>query len=97
MYFSSILVHTIIYIYFNPMLKINRFIMRIVLVFMKTVMVPVGLYWFLMVIKKKKKKKTGVMNETHLSLFHSALNHARRKHSRNSVSSAARYAFNSLF
>ncbi len=45
----------------------------------------------------KKKKKTVVMNETRLSLFHSALNHARRKPSRNSVSSAARYAFNSLF
>ncbi len=37
------------------------------------------------------------MNEMHLSMFHSALNHAHGKHSRNSVSSAARYAFNSLF
>ncbi len=37
------------------------------------------------------------MNETHLSVFHSALNHAHGKRSRNSVSSAARYTFNSLF
>ncbi len=37
------------------------------------------------------------MNETHLSVFHSVSNRACGKHSRNSVSSAARYAFNSLF
>ncbi len=37
------------------------------------------------------------INETHLSVFHSVSNHARGKRSRNSVSSAARYAFNSLF
>ncbi len=55
-----------------------------------------GACWSLLVIGRKKKK-TGVMIETHLSLFHSALNHARRKRSRNSVSSVARYAFNSLF
>ncbi len=35
------------------------------------------------------------MNETHLSVFHSALN--RGKRSRNRISSAARYAFNSFF
>ncbi len=34
-----------------------------------------------------------VMNETHLSVFYSISNHARGKHSRNSVSSMARYAF----
>ncbi len=33
------------------------------------------------------------MNETHLSVFHSISNHARK----NSVFSLARYAFNSLF
>ncbi len=38
-----------------------------------------------------------VVNETHLSVFHSVSNRACRKRSRNSVSSAARYAFNSLF
>ncbi len=37
-----------------------------------------------------------VMNETHLSVFHSVTNRARGKRSRNSVSSAARYAFNSF-
>ncbi len=37
------------------------------------------------------------MNETHLSVFHSVLNRTRGKRWRNSVSSAARYAFNSLF
>ncbi len=36
------------------------------------------------------------LNETHLSVFHSALNCARGKRSRNSISSAARYAFNSF-
>ncbi len=38
----------------------------------------------------------GVMNETHLFVFHSVSNRARGKRSRNSVSSAARYAFNSI-
>ncbi len=38
-----------------------------------------------------------VMNETHLSVFHSVSNRARGKHSRNSFSSTARYVFNSLF
>ncbi len=38
-----------------------------------------------------------VMNETHLSVFHSALNHARGKRSRNRISSVARYAFNLFF
>ncbi len=37
------------------------------------------------------------MNETHLSVFHSVSNRARGKRLRNSVSSAARYAFNSFF
>ncbi len=36
-------------------------------------------------------------NETHLSVFHSVLNCARRKCSRNSFSSVACYAFNSFF
>ncbi len=44
-----------------------------------------------------KKGVRVVMNETHLSMFHSVLNRARGKRSRNSVSSAASYAFNSLF
>ncbi len=39
----------------------------------------------------------GVMNETHLSVFYTVSNRACRKRSTNSVSSAARYAFNSLF
>ncbi len=34
------------------------------------------------------------MNETHLSVFHSISNRTRVKRSRNSISSAARYAFN---
>ncbi len=33
------------------------------------------------------------MDETHLSLFHSVLNHAHGKHSRNNISSVARYTF----
>ncbi len=37
------------------------------------------------------------INEMHLSVFHSAPNRARGKRSRNSISSAARYAFNSFF
>ncbi len=36
------------------------------------------------------------MIETHLSVFHSISNHAQGKCSRNSISSAARYAFNSF-
>ncbi len=39
----------------------------------------------------------GGVNETHLSVFHSTLNHAQGKRSRNSISSEARYAFNSFF
>ncbi len=38
-----------------------------------------------------------VMTETHLSVFHSVSNRARRKFSRNSISSTARYAFNMFF
>ncbi len=38
-----------------------------------------------------------VMTETHLSVFHSVSNRARRKCSRNSISSTARYAFNMFF
>ncbi len=38
-----------------------------------------------------------VMNETHLSVFHSVSKCAHRKRSRNIVSSAARYTFNSFF
>ncbi len=38
-----------------------------------------------------------VMNETHLSVFHSVSNRARRKRSSNRVSSVASYAFNLLF
>ncbi len=37
------------------------------------------------------------MNETHLSVFHSVSERAHGKRSRNSVSSAARYAFNLFF
>ncbi len=37
------------------------------------------------------------MDEKHLSMFHSVSNRARGKRSRNSVSSVARYAFNSFF
>ncbi len=37
------------------------------------------------------------MKLTHLSVFHSVSNRAHGKRSRNSVSSAARYAFNSFF
>ncbi len=47
-----------------------------------------------------RKKKGGVverMDETHLSVFHSVSNRAHGKRSRNSISSASRYAFNSFF
>ncbi len=37
------------------------------------------------------------MNETLLSVFYSALNRARGKRSRDSISSAARYVFNSFY
>ncbi len=37
------------------------------------------------------------MDEMHLSVFHSVSNRARGRRSRNSISSAARYAFNSFF
>ncbi len=48
----------------------------------------------------RKKKGGGVverMDETHLSVFHSVSNRAHGKRSRNSISSASRYAFNSFF
>ncbi len=39
----------------------------------------------------------GPYAKLHLSVFHAVSNHARGRRSRNSISSAARYAFNSFF